>query len=209
MALFRILTDALLSYNHSRFDNSLLLQHSVSLRSNILSLQQQCVFDDGFAYHAGWLSSITDTNSLMNTESISLGVLALGASANRVYEVGVAPLTARSGFFYRPYFVLSAVADQSYAGNMLINTTLDLDLEGSIAITAVTRSPYTGSDPIAQFTVHDDSNVLLGSSVIYGSFDLWTNHNAIAHIPKGIVIVNIDWFGVYSLDVGFITFSLI
>ena len=102
-----------------------LLQHSISLRSNILSLQQRkysvpvapsiattttknnnntSSTDTAIAtlnrktiatgIPTGWLSSIPETSSLMNTESTVLGAIALGCQgrADLVLEAGVEPL---------------------------------------------------------------------------------------------------------------------
>eukprot|EP00455_Lapot_gusevi_P031194 TRINITY_DN3371_c0_g1_i12.p1 TRINITY_DN3371_c0_g1~~TRINITY_DN3371_c0_g1_i12.p1 ORF type:complete len:307 (-),score=71.95 TRINITY_DN3371_c0_g1_i12:123-1043(-) len=87
------------------------LQHYLALRSALLSLQQY----DPQQRPIGWLSNTKNTATLINTESIAVSVLGLGAAALETYEFGLAPLSYNQSdkFFYRPYHVLSAVVSLS------------------------------------------------------------------------------------------------
>jgi len=67
----------------------------------------------------GWTSDIHGGNSLMNTESVSCGLLGLGANALMTFEFGRDPLLSdyiTSNFFLRPHNVLSAVEGISKSG---------------------------------------------------------------------------------------------
>lgn len=89
LALFEILTALLMDRPAATPGlNDTLLQHWVSLRSNILSRQERRG-DELLA----WRSSVNDLGSLMNTETMSLNVMALGAGAVAVFEAGQPPLT--------------------------------------------------------------------------------------------------------------------
>ncbi len=108
MGLFMILTTNLMEIDADQT----LLQHYVSLRSNVLSNQQRM----GSSY-LGWLSSIKDSNALMNTESTAVGTLALGATGITSYEAGLGLLYCTTcNFFFRPYHVISAVKGVSTQG---------------------------------------------------------------------------------------------
>lgn len=84
------------------------LQHFISLRSNIISVQQ---VDQKTQTRIGWLSSLTDPNALINIETIAVSALALGANCIEAFEYGYDPLSydTNAWFFRRPYNVLSAV----------------------------------------------------------------------------------------------------
>ena len=84
-----------------------LVSHWVSLRSNILSDQET-----SGSRLLGWRSNVSDPNSLINTESIAVNVLGLGAGAIHVFEAGQAPLQMENNnYFVRPHHVLSAVKE--------------------------------------------------------------------------------------------------
>jgi len=55
---------------------------------------------------------------LINTETSSLGVLALSAQTFKSFEAGLSPMLFNSSnnYFYRPYFALSAVVGLSSIG---------------------------------------------------------------------------------------------
>lgn len=89
LALLEILTALLMDRSAATAGlNEALIQHWVSLRSNILSRQERRGDE-----LLGWRSSVSDLGSLMNTETMSLNVLALGAGAVAVFEAGQPPLT--------------------------------------------------------------------------------------------------------------------
>ncbi|MGK5085105.1 hypothetical protein WDW37_17595, partial [Bdellovibrionota bacterium FG-1] len=109
LGLMKILTDFLLDSSSvgSSFEEEL-LQHSVSLRSVILSNQERA--SDRYL---GWTSSNVDTGSLINIESLAVNALALGADASWVFEAGQEPLrkSQEGGYFLRPHHVLSAITE--------------------------------------------------------------------------------------------------
>jgi hypothetical protein len=109
MGLFLVLTANI--YN-TKNRNSDILQHLVSLRSNVISNQQKQGND-----LLGWTSSIPAGGSLMNTESISAGILGLGAGSVVTYEAGRAlSFCTTCTYFMRPHNVLSAVVGMSSKG---------------------------------------------------------------------------------------------
>eukprot|EP01022_Parablepharisma_sp_SALTPOND_P033036 TRINITY_DN88079_c3_g1_i1.p1 TRINITY_DN88079_c3_g1~~TRINITY_DN88079_c3_g1_i1.p1 ORF type:complete len:480 (-),score=26.24 TRINITY_DN88079_c3_g1_i1:2318-3757(-) len=83
------------------------MQHYVSLRSDILSKQ---VVENGIM--KGWLSGYKKTD-LINTETVSANVLALGIGADLVFEGGKPPLdySKSSNFFIRSHNVISAAVE--------------------------------------------------------------------------------------------------
>lgn len=115
LGLFKILTDKLMDSGLvGQPKQNQLLQHSVSLRSTILSLQEK----NGSSL-LGWRTGIGDTNSLINTETTSLSVLALAVNSKYVFEAGRPPLAMNSqNYFLRPHNVLSAVNGLSGPGHM-------------------------------------------------------------------------------------------
>lgn len=96
LALFEILTSLLMDRMEpaAGLDDEL-VQHWVSLRSNILSRQERRGDE-----LLGWRSSFSNLGSLMNTETMSLNVLALGAGAVAVFEAGEPPLRNVSPAYY-------------------------------------------------------------------------------------------------------------
>jgi len=93
LALFKILTDALLDSNwEGTVGRPTLIDHSISLRSVILSNQEKRGDEKSGLEFMGWRSNIGDKGSLMNTESIAACALALGAGAKYVFEAGREPM---------------------------------------------------------------------------------------------------------------------
>jgi hypothetical protein len=114
LGLFRILTEQLLQYGTLTVTKrNQLIQHSVQQRSILLSRQEY-----SGSTPLGWRDLITDSTSLMNTENIAVGILALGTGGKRAYEVGRSPMSSNNNYFLRPYNVLSAVKSLSSAGHM-------------------------------------------------------------------------------------------
>ena len=108
LGLFQILTSMLLDSYLSR--GHIILQHWVSLRSNILNNQER-----NKTTSLGWISNIGNENSLINTESIAVNVLALSTNSIHVFEAGKEPLKMESKkYFLRPYNALSAVVGTIY-----------------------------------------------------------------------------------------------
>jgi hypothetical protein len=205
LALFKILTDKLIYSDSSVVTNrDELLQHSVSQRSNILSAQER----NGPVLY-GWLTSIGDTRTLMNTEAIAASVLALGASARYTFEVGPAPLAANNGYFLRSHNVLSAVAGQSPAGQMVDGPTINIPT-GSYKAEFLLRAPNP-AETIAELEVRDASTgEILGHRSVSAS-DLaagnrWTSLSLdiIVKNDNNKIEFRINWLGQSDLDVAYV-----
>lgn len=96
LALFEILTSVLMDHGVPTSDvGDAVVQHWVSLRSNILSRQERRGEE-----LLGWRSSVSDLGSLMNTETMSLNVMALGAGAVAVFEAGQPPLRNENPLYF-------------------------------------------------------------------------------------------------------------
>jgi hypothetical protein len=115
LGLFRILTEKLIDSGGTPPDRlGELRQHSVALRSAILSNQER-----NGTTSLGWRTGIGDTVSLINTETTAVNTLALAADSKFVFEAGRAPLFMNNkNYFLRPHNVLSAVNGLSVAGHM-------------------------------------------------------------------------------------------
>lgn len=115
LGLFEILTAFLLDHpSVTDTKRHELLQHWVSLRSNILSNQEK---NDSNLY--GWRTHIEKTDSLINTETIAINVLALGANSLYGFEAGQPPLQMEDhNYLVRSYNVLSAITGSSRPGYM-------------------------------------------------------------------------------------------
>ncbi len=116
LGLWKILTENLIEFGEALPEETeaALLQHALSLRSQILSLQENAGSEK-----YGWRTGIHDPGTLINTESTAVNALALGANALEVFEADSPPLRQGKGFFARPHHVLSAVKDLSPRGLML------------------------------------------------------------------------------------------
>jgi len=113
-----------------------IISHWVSLRSNILSFQET-----SGSRLLGWRSNVSDPNSLINTESIAVNVLGLGAGAIHVFEAGQAPLQVENqNYFVRPYHVLSAVKELSTPGFMTLGPNQNYPA-GTYAVDFFLRAP--------------------------------------------------------------------
>jgi len=88
--LWAILSERLLAASASFPQRNDVLQHAIALRSNLLSFQEK-----SGSTPLGWRTDILNSNSLMNTETLAVSVLALGANATWVLEPGYAPLHLR------------------------------------------------------------------------------------------------------------------
>ncbi len=114
---FKIFTDSLLDKgNLPREKANELIQHSISLRSFLLSLQER----DSKGVLLGWNGAIGHSEGLINTEGTFLSVLALNAlPGGEVYEAGLPPLVSEyKSYYFRPHNVYSAVCGLSQPGYM-------------------------------------------------------------------------------------------
>jgi hypothetical protein len=181
-----------------------LLQHSVSLDSSILDNQEM-----SGTKPLGWRSDKNDANSLMNTESMAVGALALGARANSVFEPGVAPMTNdANNYFVRPYHALSAVTGLSQAGKMTAGPGFRAPA-GTYQVDFLLRAPQpTGT--VATVDVYDAvSNTVLASHDV-GANEMATGNQwtmitlSAVTVPAGCnrIELRTTWPGTANLDVG-------
>jgi hypothetical protein len=204
MGLFKVLCEQLRDVSGvSSSKNNELLQHSISLRSNILSLQEK----DGSGAFLGWRSSITDANSLINTESVTCGVIALGANAKYVFEAGRSPLSQNpNNYFLRPHNVLSAVNGLSTAGYMTYGPYWNFPT-GAYKVEYYLRAP-SPSGTMATLDVRDNNNgQILGSTVVNGSSmntgNTWTRVTLNINVsnPSNSLEFRTYWNGGPNMDV--------
>jgi hypothetical protein len=212
LALFQILSAHLLNrLPAGSAESAVLLQHWVSIRSHILS-QQQKLADDQLA---GWVSSITDGNSLMNTESISAGVLALGAGAGATFEIGKLPMQNHSaGYFYRPTSVFSAAIEGgSRPGYMAFGPYQSFPAKAykaDFVMRARTQSPGR----IATVDIYDARNgQVLATKDLYSSDfvgdDTWSSISLGFRLQSSSnsLEFRIYWHGVANLDAAVVRLS--
>lgn len=201
LGLFKILTEKLLADNSITIaQQNELLQHSISLRSNILSNQER----QNQAFY-GWVSAIGSAHSLMNTETIAVNVLALGAGAKYSYEAGRAPIATSGNYFLRSHNVFSAVAGLSPAGYMTDGPGLNLPT-GTYSIDFLVRGPDPVG-PVARIEVYDATSdkVLVQQEV--STFDLapsnqWTRLSLKLKLeePDNRLEFRLYWYGSTNLD---------
>ena len=201
LGLWRILTDFLIDAGVSGSDQANLLQHSVSLRSNILSEQQ---ISNG--NRIGWLTGRTDASSLINTETTSISVLALCANARICYEAGQSPMSTGPGYFLRPYNALSAVVGASPAGYMVYGPYANIPT-GSYAVDFILRTPTPGALSVTLDVNDANANQVLGTNVVSGS--QFAGGNQWGRFSVGFSVSNpsnsmefrVNWGGQENLDV--------
>jgi hypothetical protein len=208
--LFKILTDELRanpaaasSTNPSASD---LLQHAVSLDSDILDNQEE---QEDSGTLIGWVTNIPAGTSLINTETVASEVLGLGARANSVFEPGVAPLTDdANGYFLRPYHVLSAVASAGSVPGYMTRGPGFRAPPGTYAVDFRLRAPSpTGT--VATISILDDvSGAVLAtedvSAAEMATGNLWTEItvNITVTSPCAVLELRTYWSGTGNLDVG-------
>jgi len=208
--LFKILTDELRaaappgSTNPSAAD---LLQHSVSLDSDILDLQQ-VEADSGAPI--GWVTAVPAGGSLINTETVAANVLGLGARANSVFEPGTAPLASDAkGYFLRPYRALSAVASAGSQPGYMTRGPGFAAPAGAYAVDFRLRAP-SPSGTVATLSVYDDaSGTVLATHDVAASEmatgNLWTEITLDVTVPAAactLIELRTYWTGTGNLDVG-------
>lgn len=160
LALVEILASLLMDRTAAGLNDEL-VQHWVSLRSNILSRQERRG-DELLA----WRSSFSDLGSLMNTETMSLSVMALGAGAVAVFEAGQPPLSNESpGHYIRTADnVLAARVGAAQPGYMTIGPAgaypageyeIQFFIRGGSAAGTVARLEIANADNSAILARHE------------------------------------------------------
>jgi hypothetical protein len=148
--LFKILTDQLLARGQLGDSRQReLVQHSVSLRSAIIENQEPAG-----STLAGWTTNVTAGTTLMNTESLAVNVLALGAAAKTTFGAGQPPLAAQpNDYFLSPQGIFSAQAGFSRPGHMTYGPYANYPT-GSYTVDFVMRSANpTGT--VAHLDIYD------------------------------------------------------
>jgi hypothetical protein len=115
--VFKILTDSLLEHGLlTAPKREELLQHSVSLRSFLISLQEK----DSQGNLLGWNGAVGHAEGLINTEGTFMSILGLSPiPGSEVYEAGQSPLSFESkNYTLRPSNVYSSVSSLSQPGYM-------------------------------------------------------------------------------------------
>ncbi|MCJ1281513.1 hypothetical protein MMC26_000833 [Xylographa opegraphella] len=202
LGLWKILTDFLLDAGVSGAEQATLFQHSIALRSTILSEQQQQ--ENGV--DIGWLTGRLDASTLINTETTSISVLALCAHARICFEAGLPPLSTPSGFFYRPYHVLSAVAGLSPPGYMVYGPYTSVGT-GSYVADFFLRAPSPAGLSVT-LDVHDyDASQVLGTNVVSGGQfaggNQWGRFSVAFTVsnPGNVMEFRVWWGGQGNVDV--------
>lgn len=146
MGLWKIFTEMLIEQDLESELRYSIMQHSVSLRSQILNNQEK----DSYGNLLGWISNIGVNTTLINTEGVSVNSLALGANSKFVFEADSAPMMVGNGFFIREYHVVSAVVGLSFPGYISFGPYLPLP-PGNYVIQFCLRAP----NPIDNIAVLD------------------------------------------------------
>jgi len=206
LGLFKILTEQLLLHaTLSSDERNKLVQHAVHLRSALLGIQEY-----SGSTPIGWRSSITDANSLINTESVVVAALALGAGGKATFEVGRFPMShSDSNYFLRLYNVLSAVKSLSSAGLMAYGPYRNFPT-GSYTADYLLRSP-TPVGKMATVDVYDsNSSALLATrEVNAGDFsgdNTWTKVSLSFSTgnSNNSLEFRIYWYDTASMDAAYI-----
>jgi hypothetical protein len=205
--LWAILSERLLAARSTFPERSDVLQHAMSLHSWLLTLQEK----DTAGTRLGWRTGTLD-RALINTETTSVAVLALGAHASWVLEPGYAPLSSAPGNYVRNHEVLSAVAGQSAPGHVVFGPYWTLapgtyDVDFSLRSTA-----QRVEAPFATLDVYDGSR-MVKTVVIEGADaptgNQWRRYRLTAEIDNesNVTEFRVYWHGSYDLDVGAIRVS--
>jgi hypothetical protein len=200
--LWAILSERLLAARGDFDQRADVLQHAMSLRATLLALQET----DTQGNRLGWRTG-TIERALINTETTSVAVLALGAHADWVLEPGHAPLTSDAGYYTRAHEVWSARAGQSVPGHMVFGPSWTLP-PGRYEVEYALRSPAARVDsPLATLDVYD-GNAIVASQVIEGIDapppNQWRRYRLVAEIADAAnrTEFRLFWHGAYDLDVG-------
>ncbi len=207
LGLFEILTNKLiLSGDFSGSTLTQLIQHSVSLRSIIISNQEK----SGPNLY-GWITDIGSSTALMNTETIACNVLGLGSGGYAAYEAGHAPLDMSSGgnYFVRSYSALSAVTGLSSPGYMTYGPYQHF-ATGTYTVDYYLRAPApTGT--MAHLDIYDSNSgqILAQTSVTAAQMatkNQWTRISLPVTVSNASISLELRtwWYGTANMDVAYI-----
>ena len=202
--LFQIFTSFLMDHpSVPSYKRHELMQHWVSIRSNIISYQEE-----NSSGPIGWRTSNAPCTSnncpLINTETVAANVLGLGSGAKFTFEAGLYPLSmTNNNYFLRPHNVLSAVVGASNPGHMTYGPGWQLPA-GSYEVDFFLRSPApTGN--IATIDVYNGaSSQILDSQVIntMASNNEWSRYTLNFSVSGANNIeYRVYWHGNSNLDV--------
>lgn len=194
----------------SGWRQNLMIQQSVSLRSHIVSNQEQ---DAGSGDLLGWLTTIGNNpqgTSVMGTETDTLQILALGVGGSHAFEAGKSPMNYGSGnYFVRPHNVISAVAGLSSPGHPVYGPYRNFPT-GSMTVDFFLRSP-SPSGTVANLDIFDSATgtVLASRSVTAGqmlNMNQWTRISLTAYVanPGNSLEFRVYWPGGNNLDIAYV-----
>jgi hypothetical protein len=200
--LWAILSERLLARRATFDQRAEVLQHAMSLHVMLLALQEKNPEGD----RLGWRTS-TGEHALINTETTSLAVLALGAHASWVLEPGYEPLSSGAGNYTHEHETLSAHAGQSVPGHVSFGPFWTL-APGSYDVEFALRSSAERVDTqLATLDVYDGTAVV-AAKVIEGADaptgNQWRRYVLAAEIANtsNLTQFRVFWHGAYDLDVG-------
>lgn len=204
LGLFKIFTEQLIAHGRpAAAAMELLVQHSVSLRSAIIAQQEP----DGSGGLAGWVTHVEAGNHLMNTESLAVNALALGAAAKTTFGAGLAPLAPpRNGYSLSPQGVLSATVGAATPGHMTYGPNQAYPA-GTYTVEFVLRSSRP-SGRVANLDVYDaQSGQVLAQSAVpatsLGSGGKWRRIALPVTVPSAANSLEFRtwWYGTSDLEV--------
>eukprot|EP01098_Paradermamoeba_levis_P002735 TRINITY_DN131_c0_g1_i1.p1 TRINITY_DN131_c0_g1~~TRINITY_DN131_c0_g1_i1.p1 ORF type:complete len:450 (-),score=114.98 TRINITY_DN131_c0_g1_i1:53-1348(-) len=187
LAAFKILNDKLSFLGTDRTQE--MIQHFISLNSTLLANQEKHGGNP-----TGWRSNINEEGSLINTESVALGALALGGGGVLTYQAGFHPLQSAGGHDYEvhPDGVFSAVVGKSKEGHMTYGPHDHLE-PANYVVDFYLRSSAPGGGGVAHVDVYDSkTDSILG--------DLEVNDYDLAPGQWGRFSVNISLEGENDLE---------
>jgi len=199
--LWAILSERLLGARAVFGQQSEVLQHAMSLHAALLELQERSA--DG--KRLGWRTG-TIGRALINTETTSLAVLALGAYASWVLEPGYEPLSSAAGNYRHEHETLSAVAGQSVLGHAVFGPFWTLE-PGTYDVEFALRTPAARVEsPLATLDVYDGTTVV-ATKIIEGTDaptgNQWRRYRLTAGITNASnrTEFRVFWHGAYDLEV--------
>eukprot|EP00008_Paramoeba_atlantica_P001474 CAMPEP_0201503984 /NCGR_PEP_ID=MMETSP0151_2-20130828/84954_1 /ASSEMBLY_ACC=CAM_ASM_000257 /TAXON_ID=200890 /ORGANISM="Paramoeba atlantica, Strain 621/1 / CCAP 1560/9" /LENGTH=476 /DNA_ID=CAMNT_0047897685 /DNA_START=121 /DNA_END=1551 /DNA_ORIENTATION=+ len=214
LGLLRILTVKLYSTESTMIDLNLLLQHSVSLRSNLLTDQQY----DREGTPLSWLAGKHQTTEgLINTETTATSVLGLSVENIATFDVRdpaqswlECQLYSATSFYFRPdQFVVSAVTGDSQSGSMILGpANCSFSLAGGQLYIAdfYLRSPVQLSS-FGSLTVTDANGETLRQMEVsqLAPNNQWTSISLPFKTRSvGMVGLSVDWYGNSNMDFSFV-----
>jgi len=204
LGLWAILSERLLAMNSRFWNKDWVLQHAMSARSHLLSLQER----DVAGKRLGWRTGIGDPATVINTETTAIAVLALGAKATWVLEPGHAPLQSAAGnYFLRPHNALSAVTSLSSPGHIVYGPYWELE-PGTYSVEFSLRTPSSaGRYSLATLDVYDGSSILNAMPVTTAMMpgaNQWRRFRLDVNVTNtsNSTEFRIFWHGQANLDVG-------